>query len=50
MNRTDRYHAWAVSVLGALDGPPLVCEPVITESDIYTLRRIVPEDRGLKWN
>jgi predicted nucleic acid-binding protein len=32
MNRTDRYHAWAVSVLGALDGPPLVCEPVITEA------------------
>ena len=31
LNRDDRYHGWAVEVLGSLHAPPFICEPVMTE-------------------
>ena len=31
MNQSDRYHTWAVEIMGKLTSPPLITEAVITE-------------------
>ena len=37
-DRSERYHRWAVERIEELDGPLLVCEPVLTEAS-YLLGR-----------
>ena len=37
LNRRDRHHAWAVSIMKQTRPPMLVCEPILTEA-AYFLR------------
>ncbi len=32
LNRRDRYHAWAVRTVDALEAPLITCEPVVSEA------------------